>query len=96
MNNVIYKYPLRIHDQQTLLLPSMAQPLTIQLQDKEKSCGVAQPCLWARVDPTNPQKLPYSVWMVGTGHQFDLPGVAIYLGTVQHPSGLVLHCFGGF
>lgn len=71
----IYKYALLLTGSQTLLLPSSAKPLSVQLQGE-------QLCLWAEVgDEWNPGK-EVVISIVGTGHPIP-PGAVNYLGTVQ-------------
>lgn len=82
----IYKYPLRIEDEQEIEMPSAAKFLSVQVQP-----GVG-PCLWALVDTDNiPSKR--MIQIRGTGHPAN--GVGEYIDTFQmHNGGLVFHAFG--
>lgn len=80
----IYKYPLRIDDEISLVMPVGAELLTTQIQSDI-------PCLWAKVDTRAPMVRRIFRWR-GTGHPAD--GLGEYVGTVQmHGGGLVFHLF---
>lgn len=83
----IYKYPLETVDEQTILMPSGAKVLTVQLQGDV-------PCVWALVNVNSPLQ-PYRFDIVGTGNPF--PGDIYpkdYVGTFQmNISPLVFHVF---
>ena len=82
----IWKFPLRVADQQTLSMPAGAQTLTVQMQ-----FGVL--CLWAVVDPNTPLREELDIRMHGTGHSFDDTGYT-YLATFQMNAGqLIFHVF---
>jgi hypothetical protein len=72
--DVIYKYPLNLHERNTLLLPP-AVPVHFEVQD-------GQLCLWVR-QMTNPAlvQAQRTFLIVGTGHPF--PQRYLYLGTCQ-------------
>ncbi len=82
----IYKYPLSLADEQTLLLPKDAQILSVQFQD-------AAIYLWALVETLN-EKQERRIRIVGTGH--PLTGESNYgyefIATVQLHS-FVWHVF---
>ena len=84
---MIYKYPITVADRFALSMPQGAQVLTVQSQREV-------PCIWALVDPSEPEGL-YEFALVGTGHKReDLDGMP-YLGTVQLLGGdLIFHVFG--
>lgn len=81
---MIFKYPLVLTDKQRVSMPAGATPLTAQMQG-------GQITMWAVVDPEVPDH-EYVVVMIGTGHEGPDPK-CLYIGTVQHPSGLVLHVY---
>ena len=83
----IYKYPIKAADRFALSMPQGARVLTVQSQREV-------PCVWALVDPSEPERL-YDFALVGTGHKReDLDGMS-YLGTVQLLGGdLIFHVFG--
>lgn len=86
MSKVIYKYPLRITDGQSVRLPRGAQVLTAQVQR-----DLLQ--LWALVDPSEPVDT-VQLRIVGTGHAFLDADQWRYLSTVQVDGGvLVFHVF---
>lgn len=93
---MIYKYPLKITDEQSVDMPTGAKILSVQMQGKTL-------CLWASVNPENKQS-KRTICIVGTGNPFDEDrnvrlgtsegrGVGcVYLGTVQD-QGFVWHVF---
>lgn len=87
--SVIWKYPLRLVEQQEIDLPGHVNPLSVQMQGDTIT-------LWAIVNPSG-QKYHRRVFIVGTGTA--LPDVIThpytkYVGTVQH-GALVWHVFLG-
>jgi hypothetical protein len=86
----IFKYPLAIEREQTLLLPRAATILCVQAQR-----GQAQ--LWAAVDDGAAIEARH-IFMCGTGGVMpvDLSDGATYLGSVQLNDGhFVWHFFEG-
>lgn len=83
----IWKYPLEVTDEQTIMVPKGGRLLTVQVQN-----GV--PCLWALVDPVA-LKEPRTLYTYGTGHPV---GVATaHLGSYQLDNGLlVFHVFSDY
>ena len=81
----IWKWTIRLVDEQTIHVPVGASPLDVQVQGDHL-------VLWALVDATAPSELR-TVRIVGTGNPVqDDPGV--YVGTVQiHGGSLVWHVF---
>jgi hypothetical protein len=80
----IYKYPLRVADEQEVEIPKDAVVLTVQVQ-------YGQPCLWAWVDTANPPG-KRTILIRGTGHPAD--GLGRYISTFQMEQGkLVFHAF---
>jgi hypothetical protein len=80
----IYKYPILVVDEQTVIMPFGAEILTVQMQN-------GQPCLWALVDTSNPINQRH-IQVRGTGH--DCSDAGRYIGTFQMENGeLVFHVF---
>ncbi len=73
--NTIYKYPIKVVDMQTVLIPSGAEILCAQMQN-----GVL--CLWARCCSENEPK-PRSISVNGTGNPIDGNYFHKYIGSVQ-------------
>jgi hypothetical protein len=87
MNNpyVIYKYPLKLVDEQLVEMPFDAQMLSAQMQGPTL-------CLWALVNQNNSTD-DYRVFVVGTGNPFpENCSKDNYVGTTQH-GPLVWHVF---
>ncbi len=83
MSTVIYKYPLRITDFQSISVPEGAQILDVQVQN-----GQIQ--LWALVDDINLFR-SRTIRIIGTGNTiYPQPGT--YIATVQL-NGFVWHIF---
>lgn len=81
----IWKFPLA--DQQALMVPKGAKPLTVQLQ-----AGV--PYLWCEVD-TSQNYTRLNVFTYGTGH--IVKEGAQYIGTYQEMGGeLIWHVYAAF
>lgn len=83
----IYKYPLRIDDDQTIELPMMARVLSVGLDP------AGSLCVWAMVD-TLGDKEDVSFRIIGTGNPVG-PGTTkhfTFLGTVTKGVG-VWHVF---
>ena len=80
---VIWKYPLRLEDFQTVDLPVGSKILTVQLQNE-------MPYLWALVDPEAPP-VPCGILILATGEPTSSnPGE--YINTLQWRH-LVFHVF---
>jgi hypothetical protein len=84
----IWKFTLRVADEQGVEMPEGAQILTVQNQGEWL-------ILWAKVNP-DARAVKRRIWVVGTGHPMpDVFGLA-YIGTVQQADGaLVWHVFDG-
>lgn len=81
----IYKYPLVVTDEQTIMLPEGAKVLTLEEQ-------YGEPMLWALVDP-DAKKEGRLVRIYGTGHEVDRSDLR-YVSTFQmHGGALVFHVF---
>jgi hypothetical protein len=81
----IFKYPLKITDQQTILMPAGARILSAQYQGAEL-------VLWALVNPDGAPIRRY-IWIIGTGN--PMPSKLLnHIDTVQMPSHpIVWHVF---
>ena len=81
--STIWKYQLKLTDEQTVNMQKDAEILTVQLQ----GCSL---CLWARVNPSNSQE-SRNILIHGTGHQVD--DKAKYIATFQCSVDMVFHVF---
>lgn len=82
----IYKYELKITDEQIVQLPFNAQILTVQMQGD--MC-----CLWALVEPMNELE-ERTIYIHGTGHPIKDTKKYKYINTFQITHlGLVFHVF---
>lgn len=86
-DRTIWKYPILTTDEQQVIAPKGARPLTVQMQG-------GKPCLWALVDPTAAPE-PMRLRTFGTGHPVgEESAPAYYVGTYQLDGGaLVFHVF---
>jgi len=83
----IYKYPLQLTDSQILYLPSNAQILTVQIQNKI-------PCLWAVIETTVNYTEGRQICIFGTGNPIVYNDNLIYISTIQlNEVALVFHVF---
>lgn len=81
----VFKYPIKVEDNQYLYMPDGAVPLCVQVQNDK-------PCIWASVDPSAPDGRPTLVIVRGTGHEYEARDNESYLGTFQlHGGALVFH-----
>lgn len=84
----VQKYPLRVTDEQIIVMPEGAQILTVQTTDKDGD----QPFIWALVDVTK-RMAGRTIYVVGTGHSFPVDA-GKYIGTFQTQGGTgVWHVF---
>ena len=82
----IYKYPLEIKDEQTVMLPQGAQILSV-------ANIRGQICLYALVNPESPSEI-HRIAMFGTGGPFWATSLVKFIGTVgYHNESLVFHIF---
>ena len=82
----IWKFQLAVVGRQVLMVPEGPVPLCVQVQR-------GQPCLWLRVDPSKSAQ-PYTVLVVGTGHEREDIADALYVGSFQlHDGDFVGHVF---
>ena len=88
MEKTIWKFELKIMDEQLIHMPKGADLLSVQTQN-----GI--PCMWVLVDPNNDTEDRYFE-VFGTGHKVhcDMGVEREYVGTFQmHNGGLVFHLF---
>lgn len=87
MKRSIYKYQLKITDQQCLNLPIGAKILYIQNQNENL-------CLWALIDTEQLKAKTHTILCFGTGHPIPEQISIEFIGTVQFSYGsLVFHVF---
>ena len=84
MSTRIFKYPLKIEDEQIIKIPLGYRILTVQVKDNV-------PCLWALVDDEEIHIVRCKIKTVGTGCSFDV-NPWWYIGTYQL-NQLVFHVF---
>ncbi len=83
---VVWKYQLRVADQQVIEMPEHAIVLDVQTQ-------YGQPCIWALVDPKALLE-SVSIRTIGTGHEVPDGQRLDYIGTYQLADGsIVYHVF---
>jgi len=82
----IWKFPIKVVEQQIVEMPQEAKILTVQVQ-------YGQPCIWALVNPDcNVEER--TIYTVGTGHPASHVAGCQYVGTYQlHEGQLVFHIF---
>lgn len=86
--HTIWKYELKIADEQTIRMPIGATILSVGLQG-----GLL--VMWAKVDPAKwgaGRAEDRTIYVMGTGNPFD-EDAKQFIGTVQMPNGLVWHVF---
>jgi hypothetical protein len=88
----IWKYELKVTDEQTVDMPSGAMILSVAAVELGWDSGAIGAVLtvWARVDSEQPMEAR-TFFVVGTGNQMPKKGT-VYLGTVQMPP-FVWHVF---
>lgn len=83
----VYKYPLDIQDEVTVMMTKGARVLSVQVQN-------GRPCLWAAVDPNEMTLEERFFRIAGTGHTIQDDVVDGFIGTIQMYDGrLVFHVF---
>lgn len=82
----IYKYPLPIQGSVQIAMPAGARVLSVQMQGDDAY-------VWALVDRS--ARMKTRIFRVfGTGHAFNAPAGAMFVGTIQmHAGSLVFHVF---
>lgn len=82
----IFKYPLKIEDEQIVLIGGGGRVLSVGVQDNRLF-------VWALVDQSY-SAAPVHFYIVGTGNPANhVASHMRFIGTVQMPSGLVWHVF---
>lgn len=82
----IWKYELKVVDQQSIKMPVGAEMLTVKVQNNV-------PCLYCMVDIDNEREFR-GIRTFGTGHNSIENEIMSYVGTYQLPEhGLVFHVF---
>lgn len=78
MNKTIWKFELAIDNKNIISMPKGAEILSVQLQNNK-------PCIWALVNPDEPDKEERHFEMFGTGHPVpcDMGVDRKFLGTLQ-------------
>ena len=82
----IWKFPLRIDDEQEIELPPESTLLSVHLQN-------GQPCLWALVEDRD-RTSRRIIQMRGTGHNCEDAGEFVGTFLIEN-DGLVFHVFDG-
>ncbi len=81
----IFKYSIKLTDEQRIEMNTGAKILCVQLQG-------GQPCIWAEVeDPITLESVP--IFIIGTGNPMPIEATR-YIGTVQQfNGGLIWHVY---
>jgi hypothetical protein len=83
---IIYKYPIKVYDEQAIRMPQSAELLSVQ-------CQAGWPCVWAMVDTDEPMVLR-DFGLVATGEPCERIRAGKHVGTFQMRDGtLVFHLF---
>ena len=82
----IYKYELKITDEQIIPAPNTAFILDAQFQGNKL-------CIWVEFNPAHVIDVGIGIRIIGTGHTFDLTEDGLmYIATAQK-DGLVWHIY---
>lgn len=93
MPKTIWKFELKVDDDQVVKMPKNAGILSVQTQANRHSPLKASLCVWALVDPSA-ELCDVHFKVKGTGHPCDDLNGFKYIGTVQfHDGQLVFHVF---
>ena len=88
----VFKYPLRIEDEGTVVMPEGARLLHVAVQEGSEP-GPSDLQLWAEVEPERPSQ-ERTVRIFGTGHAMPEDVPLHHVGTVQMAGGrLVWHVY---
>ena len=71
----IYKYPLNMLDEQTIIIPENHKILCVHMQGQT-------PCMWAMVDP-NKTNISLKILVYGTGTPIVDPEMLSYISSIQ-------------
>lgn len=87
MTQSVWKFPLKVDDEQSISIPAGFTPLKVDVQQ-----GV--PCLWALVNPAV-EKTDVVVRIYGTGHPIDdfVRGDQYVDSFMMYDGQLVFHVF---
>lgn len=85
---MIFKYPLKIKDEQIIKMPLGYQILTVQIKDNIKG---KIPYIWALVDDNEKHIIDCKIRIIGDGYCFD-NHLLDYIGTFQF-NKYVFHVF---
>jgi len=89
MNNVIYKFQLKIEDSQNLILPIGAKILSVGTTNQDSTAIF----IWATVDSNPIGYEARKIRIIGTGQVYDTANL-YFIGTVIVAGGrLVYHVF---
>lgn len=87
MRKSIWKFPLKVEDNQSVFMPKGAEILTVQAQG-------GNPCIWALVNTEEPDEEQRLFQIFGTGHPVSDNIERKYINTFQVQEGtLVFHVF---
>ncbi len=87
MSDTVWKFPLKVEDEQMIEAPFGMIPLSVQVQH-----GI--PVLYGLVDPAINSPVMYPVLIHGTGHPVDLRWADYFVGSFQLYGGdFVGHVF---
>lgn len=82
----IWKFPLKVIDEQTISLTAGYRTLHVEVQG-------GRPCLWVALNP-DAQKQDAKIRIIGTGHRISDYAELNYIGTfITHGDALVFHVF---
>lgn len=91
MNNVVYKFQLKIEDSQNLILPIGAKILSVGTTDQDST----DIFMWVAVASQPTGYETRRIRMVGTGQGYDMANLS-FIGTVIMAGGrFVWHVFEG-
>lgn len=86
MKKTIWKFPLKVVEEQVIKMPRNAHILGVQVQRGE-------PCIWALVEPDHELE-DRVIGIFGTGNPFPVNELYNIIGTIQmHGGDLVWHVF---
>lgn len=88
MSKIIFKYPLKIKNEQIIKMPLGYQILTVQVKDNIKG---EIPYIWALVDDNEKHRIDCKIRIIGDGYCFD-NHLLDYIGTIQF-NKYVFHVF---
>ena len=82
----IWKFPLKMVENQSVEMPSDAKILSVQIQFEE-------PMMWCLVEPDKP-KIFREIRIIGTGNEIERQFEGIYIDTIKVSGGnYIFHIF---